>query len=292
MVDNHSLTSQFAIRKSRFAVCVAVAVLAIHCSAARARSQNTFPPAQTLTDAYRLFYNAHYEEAAALAMALRSDGGQDLENDEVRTSALLFQLRGLLNGQDAEDNDSKNEKGEVLKHCVKCPEVMASFMSDLHHGQALARSILKTKPADEEALFFLGKLDLNYVWLELGLLGHKTGWDEYWEGRKALDAVLKQNPNHVRARVARGWIDYIVNTRMPWGTRWILGGGNKKRGLASIREATTMEADPWTRAEADFALWDMNVREKNFEAATAIAQKLGRQFPENHEVARFLDGRK
>ena len=142
-----------------------------------------------------------------------------------------------------------------------------------------ARSILKTKPNDEEALFFLGKLDLNYVWLELGLLGHKTGWDEYWEARKSLDAVLKQNPNHVRARVARGWIDYIVNTRMPWGTRWILGGGNKKRGLASIREATTMEADPWTRAEAEFALWDMNVREKNFDAATEIAEKLGASSP-------------
>jgi hypothetical protein len=325
MVDNLNVTrSRFAVRNSRFAVrgslfgssrwklkleagswkleandmrtsqrvWIAVALLAIHCSAAQAQAQDPPPAAQTLTDAYRLFYNAHYEEAAALAVSLRANGTQDLENDEVRTSALLFQLRGLLNGQDAQDNDSKNEKGEVLKRCVKCSDVMASFMSDLHHGQALARSVLKTTPNNEEALFFLGKLDLNYVWLELGLLGHKTGWDEYWEARKSLDAVLKQNPKHVRARVARGWIDYIVNTRMPWGTRWILGGGNKKRGLASIREATTMEADPWTRAEADFALWDMNVREKNLDAATVIAQKLGRQFPDNHEVARFLRSRK
>ena len=71
---------------------------------------------------------------------------------------------------------------------------MDAFTADLHHGQALARERLKTSPNDEEALFFLGKLDLNYVWLELGLLGHKTGWDEYWEARKSLDAVLKQNP--------------------------------------------------------------------------------------------------
>jgi len=165
---------------------------------------------------------------------------------------------------------------------------MASFMTDLHHGQELARSRLKAKPTDEEALFFLGKLDLNFVWLELGLLGHKTGWDEYWEARKSLDAVLKQNPKHVRARIARGWIDYIVNTRMPWGTRWVLGGGNKKRGMAAVREATIMEADQYTRAEAEFALWDMNVREKNFEVATGIAEKLARDFPENQEVAKFL----
>ena len=268
---------------------VAAALLAAVFSSARV--QSTQAPEHTLRDAYRLFYNARYEEAAALAMSLRAGGTQDLENDEVRTSALLFQLRGLLNGQDARDDDSKTDKGEALKRCAKCPELRASFMSDLHHGQALARTRLKTTPTDEEALFFLGKLDLNFVWLELGLLGNKTGWDEYWEARKSLDALLKQNPKHVRARVARGWIDYIVNTRMPWGTRWLLGGGNKKRGIAAVRDATTMEADQYTRAEAEFALWDMNVREKNLDVAAEIAQKLARQFPENPEVARFLAAR-
>jgi hypothetical protein len=245
------------------------------------------PEARTLTDAYRLFYNAHYEEAAGLAESLRAAGPQTLENDEVRTSALLFQLRGLLNGQDARDGD----KNEALKRCAACAGLLASFMTDLHHGQALARETLKTRPADEEALFFLGKLDLNYVWLELGLLGHKTGWDEYWEARKSLDAVLKLNPKHVRARVARGWIDYIVNTRMPWGTRWILGGGNKKRGMAAVKDAAKMDADFFTRAEADFALWDMTVRERDVATATELAERLARDFPDNREVARFLSAR-
>ena len=222
------------MHKARMSFCCVL--VAVACAVPRPCAAQTDPP--TLTDAYRLFYNAHYEEAAALALDLRSTGAQDLENDEVRTSALLFQLRGLLNGQDARDGD----KGEALKRCVRCADVLAAFMTDLHHGQALAREALKTKPNDEYALFFLGKLDLNYVWLQLGLLGHKTGWDEYWEARKSLDALLKLNPAHVRARVSRGWIDYIVNTRMPWGTRWLLGGGNKKRGIAVVREAATMEA--------------------------------------------------
>jgi hypothetical protein len=252
-----------------------------------AAAQSDPPPpvaTATITDAYRLFYNAHYEEAAALAASLRASGPQTLENDEVRTSALLFQLRGLLNGQDARDGDKK----EALKRCVKCADVLAAFMTDLHHGQGLARGMLKTKEDDEEALFFLGKLDLNYVWLELGLLGHKTGWDEYWEARKSLDAVLKLNPKHVRAKVARGWIDYIVNTRMPWGTRWVLGGGNKKRGIAIVREASVMDAAFFERAEAEFALWDLHVREKDFAAATVLAQKLAQNFPDNQEVAKFL----
>ncbi len=254
------------------------------------RSAAAQPDAKTLTDAYRLFYNAHYEQAATLAETLRTSGPQTLENDEVRTSALLFQLRGLLKGQDAREGD-KNDKNEALKLCTACAGVLASFMNDLHHGQALARDVLKTKPNDEEALFYLGKLDLNYVWLELGLLGHKTGWDEYWEARKSLDAVLKLNPNRVRARVARGWIDYIVNTRMPWGTRWILGGGNKKRGMTAVKEAAKMDADFFTRAEADFALWDMTVRERDFATATQLAERLARDFPDNQEVARFLNSR-
>jgi len=68
----------------------------------------------------------------------------------------------------------------------------------------------------------------------------------------------------------------------------VFGIPEVKRGLAAVREASTMEADEWTRAEAEFALWDMNVREKNFNDATVIAQRLGRQFPENREVAKYL----
>src|SRR4029077_20535197 len=102
----------------------------------------------------------------------------------------------------------------------------------------------------------LGKLDLNYVWLQLGPLGRKKGWDEYWEARRSLDAVLKRNPGHVRARVARAWIDYIVDTRMPRGTRWVLGGGDRKRALSTMQESADAEAAYFVHVEALFALWD------------------------------------
>jgi tetratricopeptide (TPR) repeat protein len=258
----------------------AVLVLSL-CGAGRAG-------AQSLADAQRLFYNAHYEQAAALALSLRQTGAHDLANDEVRTTALLFVLRGLLKGQDAHNGE---DKAEALKKCARCPEVLATFTEDLHHGQELARTMLKANPRDETALFYLGKLDLNYVWLQLGLLGKKTGWDEYWEARKSLDALLKVNPAHVRGRVARGWIDFIVNTRMPWGTRWVLGGGNKKKGLAAVREAAGMQTDEFSHAEAEFALWDMLLRDKNVPAATEVARRIAQAFPENQEVATFLANR-
>ena len=249
-----------------------------------AGAQSPAEPA-SLADAQRLFYNAHYQQAADLTLKLRETGPHDLANDEVRTTALLFVLRGLLKGQDAHDGD---DKAAALKACSKCPEVLAAFAADLTHGQELARGMLKANPKDETALFYLGKLDLNFVWLHLGLLGKKTGWDEYWEARKSLDALLKVNPNHVRGRVARGWIDFIVNTRMPWGTRWLLGGGNKKKGLAAVREAAVMPADEFSHAEAEFALWDMLLRDKNVPAATEVARRIALAFPENGEVAAFL----
>lgn len=270
------------IRSLCAAACCAAFALALAATPARA----TQPERKTLDDAHRLFYNARYEEAAALAESLRAaPGGHDLANDEMRTTALLFVLRGLLKGQDAHNGEDKDK---ALKTCVRCPGVLESFEADLRHGQAMAREILKTSPGDETALFYLGKLDLNYVWLQLGLLGKKTGWDEYWEARKSLDAVLKANPKHVRARVSRGWIDFIVNTRMPWGTRWVLGGGNKKKGLAAVREGAAMATDEFSHAEAQFALWDMLLRDKNIPEATEVAKRIAQKFPENTEVAVFL----
>ena len=165
---------------------------------------------------------------------------------------------------------------------------MAAFLSDTTEGQALTRARLHADPADEAALFFLGKLNLNYVWLQLGPLGRKTGWNEYWEARRSLDAVLKRNPGHVRARVARAWIDYIVDTRMPWGTSWLLGGGNKKRAFIVMREAASTQADFFTEVEAEFALWDLHVRERKMTEAVEIARGLARHFPENRELAKFL----
>jgi hypothetical protein len=263
---------------SRRFTCLAV------CVTTAAASLSAHQEPRTLARAQSLFFNAHYQEAADLALSLRSDAAQDLANDEVRTSALLFQLRGLLNGQDARDG----EKALALARCKACAHIMSEFQSDLHHGQALARERLKERPDDESALFYLGKLDLNFVWLQLGLLGRRTGWDEYWEARHALDSVLKRNPAHVRARVARGWIEFIVGTRMAWGTRWVLGGGSKKKGLAMVREAAAMPADPFAHAEAQFALWDMLLRDKNVAQATLVARQIAKDFPENTEVAAFL----
>jgi len=246
-------------------------------------SEQTSPPLDrlTFTDAQNLFYNGHYNAAAVLTLALRASDPKDLASYELRTSALLFELKHAIG--------EPPDKEKAFKRCVVCPELMAAFLSDTARGQALARARLQATPGDEAALFFLGKIDLNYVWLQLGPLGRKKGWDEYWEARKSLDAVLKQNPRNVRAAVARAWIDYIVDTKMPRGTRWVLGGGSKQRALATMREAASAETEFFIHAEAAFGLWEMQLRERNTTEATEVARRLAQTFPENRQLAKFLE---
>jgi hypothetical protein len=266
------------------AVCLGAIASPLASGPAQSAPEHTAIPLDhpTLTDAQRLFYNARYEAAGALALALRVPDIDDLANDELRSSALLFQLKALLAPSRDQDKDG------ALKSCATCPDLIAEFLADIHRGQNLARTTLRSNAGDEAALFFLGKLDLNYVWLQLGPLHRKTGWDEYWEARRSLDAVLRKNPRHVRARVARAWIDYIVDTKMPWGSRWLLGGGNRKQALADIREAARMESDVFSHVEAEFALWDMEVRERDVASAIDVARRLAHDFPDNRELAAFL----
>jgi tetratricopeptide (TPR) repeat protein len=243
------------------------------------------PAGAGLETAQAAFYNARYEEAARHALEQRMASPDDLLDVlaayELRTSALLFQLKRLL-------GDDKRRIQE-LDQCDVCGPLLAAFQEDTAAGQHLARARLRVDPADAGALFFLGKLDLNHVWLHLGPLGRRTGWKEYREAKDSLDEVLEVNPAHARALVARAWIDYIVATRMPWGTKWLFGGGSRSRALSAVRRAVASDEDFYAQVEARFALWEMLVREQDLEEALAVARGLADDFPANPDLARFLE---
>jgi len=236
-------------------------------------------PLSGLKEAQRMFYNGRYADAAALSTELCSaeDG---LAACELRTSAILFQIKRAIG--DPPDKD------KAFKLCTTCPALLSDFVTETTRSQGLARAKLQANAGDDATLFLLGKLDLNYVWLQLETLGRKTGWSEYWEARRSLDAALKGNPQHMRARVARAWVDFIVDTKMTRGTRWVLGGGSKKRAFIGAREAAAADSEFFVRAEAEFALWEMLVRDRQLPEATTIAQRLAHDFPEHHKIANFL----
>jgi hypothetical protein len=240
--------------------------------------------APTLQEAQRFFYNGDYDNAAAVTDVLCAERPDDLDACELRIASLHFQMKKALG-----ETGQRGNKTTAWNACAACPALMSSFVAETARGQAFARARLKLHPHDEKTLFFLRKVNLNYVWLQSGTLGRKTGWDEYWEARRSLDQVLRMNPAHVRGRVARAWVDYIVGSTVPRGVRWLLGGGNKKRGLLAVREvADSGGGEFFDQVEAMFALWDMQVREHEISGAIETARVLARDFPKNRELRNFL----
>ena len=271
-------------------VAIITLVLGLHAINSHASAGSSLRPANEDVDrhpalerAQRLFYSGDYDRAAAATQRLCEPDAENLDACELRSASLLFQIKKALRETGAIDRST------AWNRCAACPGLMSAFLAETARDQGVARAKLQTHPADEDTLFFLGKVDLNYVWLQLGTLGRKTGWDEYWEARRSLDDVLRMNPAHVRARVARAWMDYIVGTAVPRGVRWLLGGGNKKRGLLAVREVVARgSSDFFVQTEATFALWDMQVREHDVPEAIATARTLARDFPENAELRAFL----
>jgi hypothetical protein len=289
LVRSQDLNGTRLVRVAAIALASTAALGLVLPTSLDAREQSPTLPgvdqqATSLDDARWAFYNARYESAAALALDQCVAGIEGLAACELRTSALLLQINRAMG--DSPDRDA------AWKSCGACPPLLAAFDATLTRGRAAARARLREMPLDDETLFLLGKLDLNYVWLQLGTFGHRTGWADYWEARRSLDTVLSRQPGHVRARVARGWIDYIVDTKMRRGTRWLLGGGSRTGGLAAIRNAAAVDADFFVRAEAVFALWDMQIRERDLAGAVITAQLLLIDFPANQDLRRFVEQRR
>jgi tetratricopeptide (TPR) repeat protein len=236
-------------------------------------------PAPNIQTAQDHFYNARYSEAASVSKELLAKE-PTLELYELRTSILHFQLRRALG--------EPKDRDKALKQCAECPAYLDDFMREFRTGRAAAREAVRNHPDDPDALFYLGKLDLNYVWLVLDTLGRRTGWGEYREARRSIDAALERRSDHPRARVARAWIEYIVDTKAPWGTAWLLGGGSKKKALAEMHQVVDDTADYYASVEALFGLWDMQVRDRRRDRAVETARRLLTLFPANPELQRFV----
>src|SRR5437868_10492990 len=174
-------------------VSLAVTVIVLSLQAVNPPARPLSSPGHTADDdahaamldkAQRFFYNADYARAAAETQRLCEARPDDLDACELRTASLLFQIKKALRETGAADRNT------AWNLCAGCSALMAAFQAETARAQTFARARLKIAPDDEDMLFFLGKTDLNYVWLLVGTLGRKTGWDEYLEGRRCLVAAL------------------------------------------------------------------------------------------------------
>ena len=87
---------------------------------------------EALLAAQRAFYNARYSDATALTIDSCTAQPENLAGCELRTSALLFQLRDALEDDSLKDKD----KGKALKECAQCQALLDAFLRDTGRGQA------------------------------------------------------------------------------------------------------------------------------------------------------------
>lgn len=241
------------------------------------------PSPAALAEAHRLFYSGKYKESAAAAAPLRVSGNtaEMLAAFDLHSSALHFQVKALL-------GDAKDRQ-KALKACAPCDGLLRDFEADVVSARAAASTRLAVAPDDSLIRYFHAKLTLNRLWLQNGTLGRRSGMGDYRAARANLDRVLQRMPGHVRATVARAWIEYIVDSRVPFGFKWMFGGGDRKKAITALRAAEAAATDPFDKAEAGFALWNALVREKRDTEARPVAERLLAVFPGNEELKRYLE---
>jgi hypothetical protein len=240
------------------------------------------PSPSGLTEAQRLFYSGKYKEAAAVVAPLRLSDvpANALAAYELHSSALHFQIRDLLG--------EGKDRQKALRACGPCAGLLRELEADVVTGRATAATRLAVAPNDVQARYYQAKLMLNRLWLQNGTLGRRTGLGDYRAARADLDRVLQRVPGHIRARVARAWIDYFVDSRVPWGFKWVFGGGDRKKAITALQAAEAEASDPFDKAEAGFGLWNALVREQRTADARVVAERLYTTFPDNGELKKFL----
>jgi len=256
------------------------AALLLLTAGARGATDEAAAVAADLSAAKHAFYSARYEDAAARAADTLERHPESLEAYDILTSALLFDLKRSLG------DDHRGRK--ALDTCTDCQARLDRFFDQTQRGIELARTHLAADVSSDTALFFLAKLELNYLWMQNGVLGRRTGWKEYRESRRLLASLLERDADHVRGQVAMAWIDYIVDTRFPWGTKWLFGGGDRHRALEAMEKASESGASYYELVEARFGLWEMQLREGDLTSAQAVARGLAADFPDNAALTEFI----
>ena len=217
-------------------------------------------------------------------LELRASDPDNLANDEMRTSALLFQLKALLEGPSEKEAD----KAQALARCAACPDLIAAFVADtITARRSRARRSRPIRTRIGAVLSRQARSELRLAPARTARtpdrLGRVLGGAQITR-RRAQGAPAKRSSTR-RARLDRlhrrhqNAVGHAVGARRRQPQAW----------RREVRQAAAIDADFFVHAEAEFALWNMQVRERDIAPATQVARELARDFPDNREVAKFLE---
>src|SRR5262245_14037007 len=161
-----------------------------------------------------------------------------------------------------------------------------AFFKYIGESQASCQAILKERPGDLDARYFLGAA--HGVLAAFAVTIDHDKREAFRQGKKAYQyhlGIVMEQPDYYDAYVTLGLYEYIV-ANLPWYMKWIaqIAGykGTEERGLKYLRLAATKSQ--FVSVNARGILVVLCLREKLYDEALANAQYLHQRYPRNFQL--------
>jgi hypothetical protein len=158
-----------------------------------------------------------------------------------------------------------------------------AFFRYIGESQAAGQAILKQKPGNRDARYFLGSAYGALAAFALTIDHDKR--EAFKQGRQAYQhqlQIVQEQPDYYDAYVTVGLYEYIV-ANLPWYLKWIaqIAGykGTEERSFKYLHLAATRP--DFTSVNARSILVVLCLREKLYDEALENAQFLHRRYPRN-----------
>jgi tetratricopeptide (TPR) repeat protein len=279
----------------RFAICIA-ALLAVSSRLPNpliAQSLKTPEFQEGATKGFDHVYSLDYEDARSAFQNLRERYPQH-PGPPLYLALTLWQHE-LFRRQDLGLDRFVSPESFMQARGRQMPaEERNAFFRYIGESQAACQAILKEKPGDRDARYFLGAAHGALAAFAVTIDRDKR--EAFRQGKQAYQyhlGIVTEQPDYYDAYVTLGLYEYIV-ANLPWYMKWIaqIAGykGTEERGFKYLRLAATKS--PFIAVNARSMLIVLCVREKMYDEALENAQFLHRRYPRNFQlhlnVARIL----
>lgn len=279
----------------RFAICIAVLSTVVNCpqSALLAQNLKTAEFQEEASKGFDHVYSLEYEEARSAFQKLRQrfpqHPGPPLYLALTLWQHELFQREGL--GLDRFVAPESFMQATVRQMPA---EDRSAFFKYVGESQAFCQAILKDKPENRDARYFLGAT--HGVLAAFALTIDHDKREAFRQGKKAYQyhlGIVQEQGDYYDAYVTLALYEYVV-ANLPWQIKWIaqIAGykGTEERAFKYLRIAATKSQ--FVSVNARSTLVVLCVREKLYDEALENAQYLHRRYPHNFQlhlnVARIL----
>jgi tetratricopeptide (TPR) repeat protein len=248
----------------------------------RAQSLKSQEFQERATKGFDYVYNLDYEEARAAFENLRQQyprhPGPPLYLALTLWQRELFRRQDLVLDRLVSPESFMQATGRQM-----AAEDRDAFLRYIGESQAFSRAILKERPGDRDARYFLGAAHGALAAFALTVDHDKR--ETFRQGRQAYQyhlGIVMEQPDYYDAYVTLGLYEYVV-ANLPWYVKWIaqIAGykGTQQRSFKYLRSAAARSQ--FVSVNARNLLVVLCLREKLYDEALQNAQSLHSQYPRN-----------